>query len=225
MRAPGVFPKILGRPWAGGTDSLHSMIYYDRYDVGFFKHNPPHPAARVMPIDAELLRQCSIAVDGILVTSAVDLAAIVSNRQRFLSYRDERLKVPSEPTFETFQEWQTGVPPILIPEDLEKCWLINQSRCTKLDKLVFQLLQTAVERSRTVGQLLEASPSSLHEKLLKYFADLEAKNIISFRLEDLPIRSDESVVLEEERRIRLQGPIPAMDPPLPLKRSPLVILS
>lgn len=35
-----IFPAVLGRPWAGGTDSLHSMIYYQAHGRTFFKDNP-----------------------------------------------------------------------------------------------------------------------------------------------------------------------------------------
>jgi hypothetical protein len=70
----GVFPPILGRPWAGGTDSLHTMIYYDRYGRDFFKLNPPRPELQVKELSDELTRRCAIEVDGQVVREPVQFS-------------------------------------------------------------------------------------------------------------------------------------------------------
>jgi hypothetical protein len=50
----GLFPQVPPRPWAGGTDSLHSMIYYQKFGRSFFKHQPAAiPATGRTPLITE----------------------------------------------------------------------------------------------------------------------------------------------------------------------------
>jgi len=73
------------------------------------------------------------------------------------------------------------------------------TRCVKIDKLVFQLLQRAAEVS-TTATLLLGVPEPIRSKLLRYLKALEHKNVISFRLGGQMLKSFEAAAEEERRR-------------------------
>jgi hypothetical protein len=73
------------------------------------------------------------------------------------------------------------------------------TRCVKIDKLVFQLLQHAVEAS-TTATLLLGVPEQMRSKLFQYLKALENKNVISFRLDGQMLKSFEAAAEEEHRR-------------------------
>ena len=54
--AGDLFPPVLGRPWAGGTDSLHTMIYYERFGPMFFRR-----PTRTGPVGRATPRSCGAA--------------------------------------------------------------------------------------------------------------------------------------------------------------------
>lgn len=195
-----IFPAILGRPWAGGTDSLHSMIYYNAFGKDFFKQHSTKEVPLVQEITKALLLQCSVIVNGEIVSSSVDLAAILNNRKRFLEYLGEQLARPAEPTYSEFRQWAENIEPIVPTPEKESFWIIGMARCVKVDKLVFNVLHQAAQSQTIISDSLACVPKAIHEKLLDYLRALEAKGIISFRLQNRSLRSPESVVEEERRR-------------------------
>ena len=112
------FPATQGRPWAGSIDSLHSVIYYDRYGPGFFKLNPHKPQA------GERSGGRGIETGGQLVEANFDLAAIAANRKRFAEFVNGMRQIPAEPTHDAFARWAREVPP--LPADAgESYWLLE----------------------------------------------------------------------------------------------------
>jgi hypothetical protein len=218
----GVFPPIMGRPWAGGTDSLHTMIYYDRYGREFFKLNPPRPEVRTEELSDELIQRCGIGIDGQIVESHYDLTGIVSNRQRLAAYLQDRLNVPAEPTNDAFREWAGGVARASA-ESEPSYWLVAGKRCVKVDKLVFRILSVAAKTRLTVGQVVTAVPAPLRERLFGYLKDLETKSLITLELDGVAVRSAASV--REDERMREQLPktaAPEWKMDVPSVRDPLV---
>lgn len=195
----GAFPDILGRPWAGGTDSLHTMIYYDRFGPNFFKENPPNPEMRVEAVTDDLARNCAIELRGQLVESHFDLAAILANRERLSTYLDERLKIPAEPTHTAFRSWASAIPPVAA-DSAGSYWLVAGRKCVKLDKLVFRILDLAAKSNITIGQITSSIPEAIRERLFTYIKDLEIKGLITFKVNDYAIRSVASVNEEQKRR-------------------------
>ena len=195
----GAFPPILGRPWAGGTDSLHTMIYYEKYGRTFFKTNPPRRETSVQEVTDELAQRCEIEVDGQLVQSDLDLAAVLANRERFTSYIDQRLAIPAEPTHPAFQEWASGESAMQAASD-PGYWLVAGRNCVKLDKLVFRILTLASTSKITIGQIVSSVPAAIQERLFRYLKDLEIKNLILFKLDGAFIRSAASMAEEQKRR-------------------------
>lgn len=211
----GALPAILGRPWAGGTDSLHTMIYYDAYDRNFFKLNPPKPEIPVQEVTDELARSCEIGIDGQLVESSFDLAAILANRERFSSYVNQRLAVPAEPTHQTFQEWASGGT-ALEAESASSYWLVAGRNCVKLEKLVFRVLTLAATNQITIGQIISKVPPGIQERLFNYLKDLETKSLISLKLNGAVIRSAASMAEEQKHRLPAAAALPEwrLDAPL-----------
>jgi anaerobic magnesium-protoporphyrin IX monomethyl ester cyclase len=196
----GALPDVLGRPWAGGTDSLHTMIYYNHYGRAFFKLNPPKPRAQVQELTDELVRSCRIKIDGQLVETNFDLAEIVANRTRFADYLDSMLKVPAEPTRAAFARWAQEVPPLQAGVG-GSYWLLNGKQCVKLDKLVFRVLGLAAQKGVSIGWIISNVPEAIREGLFNYVKNMEVKGLVSYLHEGTLIRSVGSVE-EEEKRCR-----------------------
>jgi len=195
-----IFPLILGRPWAGGTDSLHTMIYYDAFGKDFFKTHPAKDPVKVDEITDEVALDSSIVVNGELVVSTFNLGSILQNRKRFLAYVEEQLAIPAEPTYTAFNRWAENVPSEQAQEN-EGHWIIALTRCVKIDKLVFQALRYAAENSGKTRDLLLCAPQPIRGKLFQYLMALESKGVISFRFEDRVLQSSKSVAEEERRRV------------------------
>ncbi|HET9281734.1 MAG TPA: radical SAM protein [Candidatus Angelobacter sp.] len=193
-----IFPAIMGRPWAGGTDSLHTMIYYNAFGKDFFKTHPAKEPVKVQEITDAVALESAIVVNGELVVSCFDLSAILLNRKHFLRYVEEQLAIPAEPTYAAFRRWAANIPYEQPGKD-KRCWIITLTRCVKIDKLVFQLLQRAAEVS-TTATLLLGVPEPIRSKLLRYLKALEHKNVISFRLGGQMLKSFEAAAEEERRR-------------------------
>jgi len=123
-RTGGAFPDILGRPWAGSIDSLHTMIYYAHHGPAFFKLNPPKAKANGKELKDQPDLSSGADLDGQLVEANFDLAEIVANRQLFAEYLDGMRKVPAEPTYAAFAKWARGVPPLQADAEASY-WLLE----------------------------------------------------------------------------------------------------
>ena len=123
-RTGGAFPDILGRPWAGSIDSLHTTIYYAHHGPAFFKLNPPKAKANGTELQDQPDRSSEADLDGQLVEANFDLAEIVANRQLFAEYLDGMRKVPAEPTYAAFAKWARDVPPLQADAEASY-WLLE----------------------------------------------------------------------------------------------------
>lgn len=176
----GVFPRILGRPWAGGTDSLHTMIYYEAHGRKFFKEHPIEDGAADRPeLEEELLRS-TISIPGKLNESAFDIVRILNNREAFVEHVKRLLLVPVEPTYSNFGQWQSSVPPVPRNPDGTAYWIVAGKKSARLDKLIYRILSVAEEQQLTLGDILGAFKPEMRERLLAYFKDLGANGLLAF---------------------------------------------
>jgi radical SAM superfamily enzyme YgiQ (UPF0313 family) len=173
------FPSILGRPWAGGTDTLHSMIYYEAYGRKCFKTHTLDALESQQPALDDLL-DCTISLEGRLAASNLDLTQIFANRQLLVDYLKECLDRPAEPTYSSFLEWERGVPPVSAGTTGETYWLVSLVAAAKLSRLVYQLLQVASSRRITVRALMAGFAPDVRQKLLEYLQDVGKQNLLSF---------------------------------------------
>ena len=174
------FPSILGRPWAGGTDTLHSMIYYETYGRNCFKDHTLDIVDASVPLSSAELLECTLALDGRLAASNVDFARIFENRQLLVDYLKERLEYPAEPTYSSFIEWARHVPAVAPEAGGETYWLVSLTAAVKLGKVVYQLLQVADTQTLKVGQVLAGFNEDLRLKLLELFSDIAKQGLLSF---------------------------------------------
>jgi anaerobic magnesium-protoporphyrin IX monomethyl ester cyclase len=175
----GVFPHVLGRPWAGGTDSLHTMIYYDAYDPMFFKEHPIIDPAAYKPTEDEELLRSTISIPGKLNESCLDIGKILSNRVAYLDHIQKLLLVPVEPTYGSFRNWQEGVEEVVKGDSA--FWIVADTKSAKLDKLIYQLVSIAVEGDLTLGELLSNFNPAITERLLVYFRNLGKPGLLLFK--------------------------------------------
>jgi anaerobic magnesium-protoporphyrin IX monomethyl ester cyclase len=177
----GVFPKVLGRPWAGGTDSLHTMIYYDAYGREFFKEHPLDELRSIEHQGQEDVLQCTLFIPGKVNESPFDISGIIANRENFLQNVRELLKVPIEPTHSSFSRWQAGIE--LLPRSTggTNYWITESNKCARIEKLVYRILLLAAEQELTLGDVLGNFKGEMAEKLLEYFKGLEASKLLVFK--------------------------------------------
>jgi anaerobic magnesium-protoporphyrin IX monomethyl ester cyclase len=175
----GVFPPVLGRPWVGGTDTLHSMIYYDVYGNRFFKEHPlfedrhdedDNPAGR------DVL-SCKVSVPGKLNESPFDISRILGNREPYQKHIAMLLQVPIEPTYTNFCQWRSTVE--RVPHGGNKTyWITTGNKSVRLDKLVYRIISIAVEKQVPLGLVLNGFEDDLKDRLVKFLLQLEENGLL-----------------------------------------------
>lgn len=83
-RVKSLFPPSFPRPWAGGADTLHSIIYYDRLGRRVFREHPLLEAPLApAPADDEALARCSMRLQGSLSESSFDIRLLLARREQW----------------------------------------------------------------------------------------------------------------------------------------------
>jgi anaerobic magnesium-protoporphyrin IX monomethyl ester cyclase len=195
----GIFPRVPGRPWAGGTDSLHTMIYYNAYGRNFFKEHPLDNYAVSKPVLDEEIMRSRLVLPGRLNQSSFDITQVLKNRVAFSEHISHMLLVAVEPTYEGFRRWQANVEPITKGTD-PGYWIIAASKSAKLDRLIYQVLSLAIKQDLTLDEILSAFKPEMRERLLNYFKELESNRLVEFndplRAKTLPAPSDVETAYE-----------------------------
>lgn len=189
--AGDIFPLVLGRPWAGGTDSLHTMIYYERYDPMFFRDFP----AEVLPSregedPSEILR-CRISLPGAVRESPFDIREIAARRGEFVKHFNALKKIPREPTLAAYQECAGAIDAISRGSAL-RCWVWADQECVVLDKLIFRLLKAGAATGAPLGDLLRGLDQGLSARILTFLRSLEQHALVKLespQAESLPAGS------------------------------------
>jgi len=203
----GIFPPVLGRPWAGGTDTLHSMIYYEHYGRQFFRENQIDPPATEMESSGDV-DSLEIVINGQLAEASYDLNAMIANHHAFVKYLKDRLDVPAEPTFAAFCAWAAQLGEMARTEK-PQYWLLSGKQCLKLDKLTYRVLSAAARNIITVQQVLDVIPESLRAKFYDYLVVLEEKGLICFarngKINMKLVRANESVIVRPDGKDAVYG--------------------
>lgn len=188
----GIFPQVLGRPWAGGTDTLHSMVYYDTYGRTFFKEHPLDDLTfSKLGTQREILH-CRLSAPGKISESPFDISRIISNREYFLKNVNELLKVPIEPTYSSFNRWQSDIEPVSDDGGVRSYWITARDKCVKLEKLVYRILSLVVEQQLTLNDVLSSFKPDLAERLLEYIKGLASMGLLVFTNSDQVPESPDS---------------------------------
>jgi anaerobic magnesium-protoporphyrin IX monomethyl ester cyclase len=213
----GVFPGVLGRPWAGSTDCLHTMIYYEIYDRSFFRiHTIECVKSRGPESDEEFL-QCSIKIPGVIRESPFDIGHIVDERREFVVFLRDLLRVPEEPTLAKYEAWGATREPLARMADGPTYWIRSGPRVVQLDKLVYRLLTVGAESKLPIGKLLSTLPESLQRRLIAYIRQLGQDALLRFtpprpaEEKPMPLRQ----VALPSRRVDVVSPLSSLPPEPP----------
>lgn len=182
----GIFPQFLGRPWAGGTDSLHSMIYYNAYSRSFFRDHTVTPADKASLIPEEQLRSCTLVLPGVVRDSPFDIGKILAERRSMEAHLVQLGKIPREPTQAAFQQWAESRPALPACPD-RSFWNMVGTRCVRLEPFVYRLL-AAQTRPITLGELVKPLDDSLAARLVLYFQKLAGHGLVELSLAAGPAR-------------------------------------
>lgn len=177
-----IFPKVLGRPWAGGTDSLHSMIYYDAYGWRFFRdqngEREPVPEGKM---------HCSLlSLPGTLRASPFDLGKIIAERRRMASYLGQLSKIHREPTQRSFRDWADNRP--ILVADAPRYWIMNGTKCVRLDPFVYELLSRHSQPT-ALGKLLDGLDETLRARLMGYLQMLAGHGLVELHLPPMAVHA------------------------------------
>jgi len=176
-----IFPITMGRPWAGGIDSLHSMIYYEVFGQTFFKRFPvPFHVVSQEEITTELLDR-PIQLRGMLARSALDISRMLANRKAHREHTKSLTKRHVEPTYAAFVKWAETTP--AVQQDQESFWISTETKCMKLDHTAYLFLDSA-SRQLSVTNLLRDAEPDLRERLLEYLKQLRGGGLVVFLEKD-----------------------------------------
>lgn len=173
-----IFPNVYGRPWAGGTDALHTMIYYDTYGRHFFRENSLRGGAPPkLPAEDEMLDH-TIFLPGVVKASPFDIGGIIAGRQSFAQQLSTLNAIPKEPTRHTFSAWAEQQPPLERNPVGDTFWIRAGDKCIRLEKLPYLLLRAAVDHDLTVGELLSSFEGERRDRLFEFLRALARKGFI-----------------------------------------------
>jgi anaerobic magnesium-protoporphyrin IX monomethyl ester cyclase len=173
----GLFPHVFPRPWAGGTDSLHSMIYYERYGKDFFKQQSGADGnGSTMPA-GEPLEECVLQVNGRLAATDLDIIKIFNTRAQLRSHVQGLRNSAVEPTYRDFLEWQSGIPE--IGPEKKSHWIVFPEKRIRVPEFVYAALMRAATEKTTVRDVIVDLAPPLREPLLGRLRSLQQKKYIT----------------------------------------------
>jgi hypothetical protein len=176
----GLFPERLRRPWAGGTDSLHTMIYYDAHGRSVLRDHAAAQVHRARPASEDQLRACTLVLTGVAKDSPFDVGKILAERQAMGAYMRQLAKIPRESTYAALQEWAAGRPQ-LAAHPSRAGWIMSGLSYVRLNPLAYRLLSTH-SQPVILGDLLATVDEPLATRLLGYFQKLAERGYVELTL-------------------------------------------
>jgi hypothetical protein len=171
-----IFPKVLGRPWAGGTDTLHSMIYYDVHGRRFFRDQ----GGEQEPVPEGQIHSCLLSLPGVLRDSPFDLGKIIAERRRMASHLSQLSKIPREPTQRTLRDWADSRPALAV-DARRRYWIMYRAKCVRVDPFVYELLSSHSQPT-VVAKLVDGLDEALRARLMDYFQMLAGHGLVELHL-------------------------------------------
>jgi anaerobic magnesium-protoporphyrin IX monomethyl ester cyclase len=176
----GLFPSLYPRPWAGGTDSLHSMIYYGKYGRNFFKQKSGELKQMPAPRGSDPIEDCRLTINGKLAMTDFDIVKIYMTRAELKCHIEDLRKSAVEPTYQDFQKWQAEVPG--VSSERRSYWIVRHDKRMRIPELVYDALTRAAKSGTIVRELVALVEPQFREMLLERLRSLQRKNYIALNL-------------------------------------------
>lgn len=179
-RAADVFPRSFPRPWAGGADTLHSMIYYHRHGRRFFREHPlPETRQTAAPASDRELARCSIRLQARVSESPFDLGLLLAQREQWRQNlaRSER---SGQTATHAWYAATVAQQPHLPRGDATHFYLQERGKTVEIPELAHTLIRDAVANALTVGELCAGLPPDVSGRLLRYLRKLGHLGVIEF---------------------------------------------
>lgn len=177
-----VFPGVYGRPWASGTDTFHSMIYYANYGRRFFRENAPdrpHEGSETKDRREVLAR--IVEVRCTLAQSYFDLKTIMQGRGEYSEHIHDLDDQSIEPTHRLFLEWQQRIPEV-ERQGTSGCWLLREGKCLKIDKRIYDILKRADSTKARVSDLCGQCSPEIQDQILQSLILLSNREYIRLKI-------------------------------------------
>jgi anaerobic magnesium-protoporphyrin IX monomethyl ester cyclase len=179
-----LFPRCLTRPWAGGIDTLHSLIYYGAHGRHFFKtHRLASGEGAAMqkpPDDIDLSPDTTIEVHGTLRALPFDIGRLARLQKLLEKELEDQSRVGKEPSYRVFLEWQKTAA-CLYAEPQCTYWLIGNGRRWKLDPSLFFLLGASTGSATRTREVLSKVAASDSPRVIGVLRHLVHQHAISFQ--------------------------------------------
>lgn len=177
--AHGMFPRTPGRPWAGGTDSLHSLILYSLHGKDFFKANSL-PESEHIPIESIPDPMNSrVWTQGPLVESSFDLNEIRANKTRFNRHKLELMRAAKEPTYAELLRFASNVEAVSDSELVKmQYWIGDENNSVSLHETIYELISSSADTSQALRQTLAEFHPVLRERVAQHLRKLHALGFI-----------------------------------------------
>lgn len=173
----GIFPSTLGRPWAGGTDTLHSMIYYSKFGRSFFKEHSLNHSSGQLPEARPHVLDCSFRLAGRLTKSRFDIGQIVRNRRLHRGLTKRLIEQNIERTYSDFWQWQANITP--LPAQVEgDYWIATGDKCMKLDTSMCEIIVGAAATLKTARDVVSSLRRDDRTRFLMCLEQMEASGLL-----------------------------------------------
>ncbi|MGE5803808.1 MAG: B12-binding domain-containing radical SAM protein [Gemmatimonadota bacterium] len=175
-----LFPRSFPRPWAGGADTLHSMVYYHRHGRAFFRTHPlADPAHPPVPVKDEALVNSTTRLRAGVGQSWFDLCLLLANLERWrqqlaLSERDAHAA-----TYASYRGAAARASN-LHRGDEPYFYLHHRGKCVQVPTAVHALIGDAVATGRSVADMFAGLPSEASRHLASYLRKLQQLGVIAF---------------------------------------------
>ena len=174
----GVFPRTLGRPWAGGTDTLHSMIYYRIHgsrcfrDCALMEATKDTAAAITGDIGAKTVR-----LVGKLTCSTVNFKAMLMNRECLWKYKRDLLTKGIEPTYGRLTVLETSMS-LLTRDASTSYWIASDTACAQLSRFMCDMLEVVSGSGKSLAAVMRKMDCNQRPVFLEYIGRLANAGLI-----------------------------------------------
>jgi hypothetical protein len=177
----GIFPSVIGRPWAGGIDTLHSMLYYSAYGQSFFKDHPLEEApACEQETPRDFDADSPIEFRAAFAHAPFDVARINANRNRVRKWKQNlprgRPLVYSHADF--VRRDHDAVPPLAADVGF---WVFSARKCIRLDRQSYEVLLHVRDHGLSPSKALASLEGDAKLRMEAYLDLMRANGLIAFQ--------------------------------------------